>query len=47
MSELVGESTIVTNTKLAKVITKKKERNRLLEEALEELKRKLDGTSVN
>ena len=38
----VGESMMVTNVQLAKEVNEKKERNWLLEEALEEVKQKLD-----
>ena len=37
-----GEVNMVTNAKLAKDIAKKKERNKILEEALEEMKVKLE-----
>lgn len=40
--ESVGETIMVTNAELAKEMGKKKERNRILEEALEEMKTKLE-----
>ena len=39
---LVGEFTMVKNTKLAKEVGEKKEKNKLLEEALEEMKTKME-----
>ena len=42
-TESVGESMMVTNVQLAKEVDEQKERNRLLEEALEEVKQKLDA----
>ena len=42
MSDLVDKSTMVTNAKLAKEVTKEKERNGLIEEALEEMKTMLE-----
>ena len=41
-SESVGETTMVTNAELAKEVTEQREKNRLLEEALEAMKDKLD-----
>ena len=38
----VGEYMMVNNVELAKEVNEQKERNRLLEEALEEVKQKLD-----
>ena len=37
-AESVGESMMVTNVEIAKEVNEQKERNRLLEEALEEVK---------
>ena len=42
-TESVGESMMVTNVQLAKEVDEQKERNWLLEEALEEVKQKLDA----
>lgn len=42
MYESVGERTMVANTKLAKKVREKKERNKFLKEAIEEMKNKLD-----
>ena len=42
MFELVNESTMVTNVELAKEVIEKKERNRLLEEALEVMESRFD-----
>ena len=43
--ESVGESMMVTNVQLAKEVDEQKKRNRLLEEALEEVKQKLDAVA--
>ena len=40
--ELVGKEKMVTNVELYKEMKEKKERNRLLEEALEEMKKKFE-----
>lgn len=40
--ESVGESSMVTNVELAKEVDEKREKNRLLEVALQEVKTKLD-----
>ena len=40
--ESIGESTMVTNMELAKEIGEQKEKKRLLEEALKEMKLKLE-----
>ena len=42
MLESMGEITMVTNAELAKEVTEKREDNRLVEEALEAIKTKLD-----
>ena len=42
IGEMVGESSIVTNEKLAKEVGEKKEKNKLFEEALEEMKSKME-----
>ena len=43
VEESVGESMMVTNVELAKEVNEQKKRNWLLEEALEEVKQKLDA----
>jgi len=43
--ESVGESMMVTNVELAREVDEQRQRNQLLEEALEEVKQKLDAVA--
>jgi hypothetical protein len=43
IEESVGESMMVTNVELVKEVDEQRQRNQLLEEALEEVKNKLDA----